>query len=140
MRPWLRIASILLLGILFGFPQLLSADQWVRVKSKNFILVGNAREKKIREAAAHLEQFRAGLDQLVYMKSGGSPIPTVVVVFKDDKAFEPFKPMEGGKVLPLAGYFQQGEDVNYISLSPETATRRRTQSSFTNSSTNWSMK
>lgn len=115
------VVSLLLVGLFVGRADLLAADQWVRVRSKNFVLVGNAKEKKIRQVAAHLEQFRAGLGTLLGLSGDPSPIPTIVVVFKDDKAFEPFKPMQGGKVLPLAGYFQPGEDVNYISLSPETA-------------------
>jgi hypothetical protein len=33
-------------------------DQWVRVQSKNFVLIGNASEKEIRRVGTKLEQFR----------------------------------------------------------------------------------
>ena len=43
-----------------------------------------------------------------------SPVPTTVIVFKSDSSYKPFK------VNPnVAGYFQPGEDVNYITLTTE---------------------
>lgn len=46
-------------------------------------------------------------------------MPTTVVVFKNDGAYKPFKPVVDGKVSEVAGYFQPGEDVNYITLTPD---------------------
>ncbi len=46
-------------------------------------------------------------------------MPTTVVVFKSDGAYKAFKPVVDGKVSEVAGYFQPGEDVNYITLTTE---------------------
>lgn len=94
-------------------------DEWLQVRSKNFYLIGNASEKDIRRVATKLEQFRETFRQLFRSMTVDSPLPTNVVVFKSDSSFKPFKPLRGdGKADNLvAGYFQPGEDVNYVTLS-----------------------
>ncbi len=87
-------------------------DSWVSVRSKNFLLIGNANEKEIREVAGRLEQFREVFSRLFDHANLSSPVPTTVVVFKNDKSYAPFK--TGANT---AGYFQSGPDVNYITLT-----------------------
>ena len=87
---------------------------WLRVQSKNFQLVGNAGEKDLRRVATKLEQFRHVFTQLFPRMNFNSPIPTRVVVFKDKKYYEQFRVNEWA-----AGYFQPGEDINYIVLNAE---------------------
>ncbi|HBB93769.1 MAG TPA: hypothetical protein DC054_00100 [Blastocatellia bacterium] len=89
-------------------------DTWTSVHSKNFTLVGNASEKDIRLVANRLEQFRQVFGLLFPTITINSPVPTTVIVFKSDSSYKPFK------VNPnVAGYFQPGEDVNYITLTTE---------------------
>ncbi|HEX7720654.1 MAG TPA: tetratricopeptide repeat protein [Pyrinomonadaceae bacterium] len=91
-------------------------DTWTSVHSKNFTLVGNASEKDIRLVANRLEQFRNVFGLLFPTITMNSPVPTTVIVFKSDSSYKPFK------VNPnVAGYFQPGEDVNYITLTTERA-------------------
>ncbi len=94
-------------------------DAWVAVKSKNFYLIGNASEKDIRRVGTKLEQFRETFRLLFSNMKLTGAVPTNVVVFKDDGAYKPFKPKRGdGKIdNEIAGFFQPGEDVNYITLS-----------------------
>jgi tetratricopeptide (TPR) repeat protein len=87
---------------------------WLRIQSKNFQLVGNADEKNLRRVATKLEQFRHVFTQLFPRMNFNSPIPTRVVVFKDKKAYEQFRVVEWA-----AGYFQPGDDINYIVLTAE---------------------
>lgn len=95
-------------------------DTWLSVRSKNFLLVGNASEKEIREVGTRLEQFRYVFMQLFPKANLNTPVPTTVVVFKSDSSYKPFKPLYQGKTKDdTAGYFQQGEDVNYITLTTE---------------------
>src|SRR5215213_11356441 len=89
-------------------------DEWLRIQSKNFQLVGNADDKDLRRVATKLEQFRYVFTQLFPRMNFNSPIPTRVVVFKDKKNFDQFKTIEWA-----AGYFQPGEDINYIVLTAE---------------------
>src|ERR1044072_2936510 len=89
-------------------------DTWTTVHSKNFTLVGNASEKDIRGVANRMEQFRAVFALLFPAVPLNSPVPNTIIVFKSDGSFKPFKtnPNE-------AGYFQSGNDVNYIELTSE---------------------
>ena len=89
-------------------------DEWFRVQSKNFQLVGNASEKDLRRVATKFEQFRYVFAQLFPRMNFNSPIPTRVIVFKDEKSFKSFSSIEWA-----AGYFQPGDDINYIVFSTE---------------------
>lgn len=93
-------------------------DTWTSVRSKNFYLVGNASEKEIRQVATKLEQFRDAFTRLFTRARFNSPIPTTVIVFKNDDSYKPFKPVADGKISKVAGYFLPGEEVNYITLTP----------------------
>jgi tetratricopeptide (TPR) repeat protein len=89
-------------------------DTWISVHSRNFQLVGNAGEKDIRQVANRLEQFRTVFALLFPAMKLNSPVPTTVIVFKSDSSYKPFK------VNPnVTGYFQPGEDTNYITLTTE---------------------
>jgi tetratricopeptide (TPR) repeat protein len=94
-------------------------DTWTSVRSKNFFLLGNAGEKEIRQVATRLEQFRFVFSQLFPRVNMTAPVPTTVVVFKSDSSYTPFKPLYNGKPATVAGYFQPGDDVNYITLTSE---------------------
>ncbi|MCW5959671.1 MAG: DUF1570 domain-containing protein [Pyrinomonadaceae bacterium] len=123
----MKLRSQLVLTVfLFAFFAMLPSsvfakDEWISVKSKNFYLVGNASEKEIRRAATKLEQFRETFRQLFSSTNLTASVPTNVIVFKNDNAYKPFKPKRAdGKIDKfIAGYFQPGEDVNYITLSAD---------------------
>jgi len=91
----------------------LAKDTWTSVRSKNFLLVGNASEKDIRKVATRLEQFREVFTHLLRGVTFDSPVPTTVIVFKSRDSYKPFNTGNN------AGYFQKGEDVNYITLTTE---------------------
>ena len=88
-------------------------DNWTKVRSRNFTLVGNASEKEIRQVATRLEQFRDVFTRLFNAAKFDTPVPTTVIVFKSMGSYKPFNPGNN------AGYFQKGEDVNYITLTTE---------------------
>ena len=89
-------------------------DNWVSIRTKNFFLIGNANEKEIRQVALRLEQFREAFTIIFPKIRFNSAVPTTVVVFKSNSSYAPFKPNPN-----LAGYFQPGPDVNYITLTTE---------------------
>src|SRR5437763_11634367 len=88
-------------------------DSWTSVRSQNFFLVGNVSEKEIRQVATRLEQFRDVFIRLFSRAKFTSPVPTTVIVFKSMGSYKPFNPGNN------AGYFQKGQDVNYITLTTE---------------------
>jgi tetratricopeptide (TPR) repeat protein len=116
MKLYKSALKVLIVCALFAAANISVAAQsvWLKLQSKNFQLVGDASEKDMRTVATRLEQFRHVFTQLFPDMKFNSPIPTRVVVFKDKKTFDQFKPIEWA-----AGYFQPGEDVNYIVLTAE---------------------
>jgi tetratricopeptide (TPR) repeat protein len=109
----LQIALGLFLFVFAGELTTPAKDTWTIVHSKNFTLVGNASEKEIRQVATRLEQFRDAFTRLLSAARFETPVPTTVIVFKSKSSYKPFNPSDN------AGYFQKGDDVNYITLTTE---------------------
>ncbi len=103
---------------LFVFtPMVCAKDKWINLQSKNFNVISNADEKKTKELTLKMEQFRYTLSQLYPDIPENEPIPVTVVIFKDDKTFNPFKPIYNGKRRnDIAGYFEANEDENIIAI------------------------
>src|SRR6185369_14442137 len=106
--------SLCLLLAVSQYATVAAKDTWVSVRTKNFLLLGNAGEKDIRKVGLKLEQFREVFTRLFPKMRFNTPVPTTVVVFKSDSSYAPFKPGPN-----IAGYFQPGPDVNYITLTTE---------------------
>ncbi|MBC7900815.1 MAG: tetratricopeptide repeat protein [Saprospiraceae bacterium] len=117
-----RFFVLVCFAVLIFLPHFASAkDEWLQVRSKNFNLIGDASEKDIRKVATKFEQFRETFRLLFSGANLSSPVPTNVIVFKSNASYKPFKPKRSdGKIDTfVAGYFQAGEDVNYITLSAD---------------------
>lgn len=110
--PKLLVAALALL--LAAHSTAAAKDTWTSVRSQNFHLVGNASEKDIRQVATRLEQFRHVFSRIFKRARLSDSVPTTVIVFRNEGSYKPFNPRNS------AGYFQPGEDVNYITLSAET--------------------
>jgi len=115
--------TILMVALLLCAIPATAADKWTRVQSKNFTLAGNATENEIREVAENLEVFRTAFSKFFNLREGSS-VGTTVIVFRSDAVFKPYKPVYQGKPANVAGYFQPGPDMNFISLSADTPTPR----------------
>lgn len=96
-----------------------AADKWRAVRSRNFLLVGNASESSIKRVARELEEFREAFSTVFPAVRQRSPIGTTVIVFRDDDSFRPYKPLYRGKAGNVAGYFAPGQDVNFIALTAD---------------------
>jgi len=93
-----------------------AADKWLRIHSKNFLLVGNAGESDIRRIGRSLEEFRTAVG-IMFPKMEQTPTaPLTVIVFKNDESFKPYKPLNEGNPANVVAFFQPGEDVNYIAV------------------------
>ena len=60
-------------------------DNWVEVRSPNFIVVSNAGEKQARKAAVQFEQIRVAFRQTIAM-AAGHPTPVVTILAVKDEA------------------------------------------------------
>jgi len=105
----------LLLAAVCAFPQ--SRDNWRSVRTNHLFVIGNAEAEKLRQVAVWLEFFHRAFGRVVSRNVIDSAVPTTVIVFRDDASFRPFKPLYQGRPANLAGFFQAGDDVNYIAIS-----------------------
>jgi len=96
-----------------------SAAQWVRVETPNFVVFGEVGEKRTREVAAEFERFREALGRVLAGAATQAPVPTTVVVFDNRRSFEPYRPLYNGKPIELAGMFSSDRDVNRVALALE---------------------
>ncbi|HEX8651305.1 MAG TPA: tetratricopeptide repeat protein [Pyrinomonadaceae bacterium] len=118
-RLALTLASLLCLLLVAQDHPAMTKDAWTSVRTRNFLVVGNASEMEMREVATRLEQFRLSLARLFIVNNFASPLATTVILFKNDSSYEPFKPLYRGRPAEVAGFFQPGRDTNYITLSAE---------------------
>ncbi len=102
-------------------PPLASAKEtWISLRSSHFLFIGNADEQNIRRVAIKLEQFRAVFARLFSNARINAPAPTRVIVFRNDAAYRPFKPLYQGKPADeVAGYFHSTTDINYLTMIAE---------------------
>ncbi len=102
-------------------PRLLAApqsrDTWRSVRTNNMFVIGNADPEKLRQVAAWLEFFHRSFARLISRNVIDSSVPTTVIVFRDEASFRPFKPIYQGRAMNVSGFFQPGNDVNYIAIS-----------------------
>src|SRR5262249_32431653 len=81
----------------------------------------DASEKEIRGVGMPLEQFREAFSQIYSQLFSPSTIkssvPITVIVFKNDSAYRPFKPLYQWKPADLAGHFHLSGDLAYIALA-----------------------
>lgn len=113
----LATAVAILLQLHLSSSAATAKDTWYSVRTANFHLVGNASEREIKAVGTRLEQFRNVFSRLFPNIRLASPVPTTVIVFKNDQSFKPFKPVVDGKITDVGGFFQAGLNVNYIALT-----------------------
>jgi tetratricopeptide (TPR) repeat protein len=92
---------------------------WKRLRADGFTVVGSASASELRKVRDEIQLFRDGLRALFPSLRLDGPVPMDVIVFKDDRAFTPFKPRARGKPLDgVAGYFSPQADRALIVMAP----------------------
>jgi hypothetical protein len=93
-----------------------AAAEWRRVESPNFVVVGDVPARTLQDVALEFEAFRETVSRTMTERPTSSPVPTVIVVFPNEKAFAPFKPLPHGKPASNSGMFVARPDVNYAAV------------------------
>ena len=92
---------------------------WKVLETESLTVMGNARPDALLRAGREIERFRLSLREIAPSLRLDSPVPTRVIVFRDDSALTPFKPRSRGKPRDnVAAYFAPQPDVNYIVMAP----------------------
>jgi hypothetical protein len=108
---------VLVLALSFALLGAEAHAEWTRLRSPNFVFSGDASERQIRRVAQQLEQFREVMARALPDAAVGSPAPIVVIVFANDRSFTPYKPRFQGRPIEVAGFFQGGQDLNFIAIN-----------------------
>ena len=87
--------------------------KWLEVRSPNFRVMGEVGAGTLRQVAERMEQLHAVLSQIAGGDTGAADV--TVVVFKDQRSFQPFMPRYQNKTVSVAGYFLGGP-MNYIAV------------------------
>jgi tetratricopeptide (TPR) repeat protein len=106
-----------------GYSSPQTRDNWRSVRTNNLFVIGNADPEKLRQVAAWLEFFHSAFGRLVSRNVLDASVPTTVILFRDEASFTPFKPLYQGRPANVAGFFQPGEDLNYIAISLDAGER-----------------
>lgn len=119
MKRGVFITRLLPLVLLLAAPVCASAaEAWTSVRTRNFLLVGDAEAGRMRELAARLEEFREVCARLLDEQHFDESVPTTVLVFRTDEAYRPFKPLyQGRPSADVAGHFQPGAEGDYLLMS-----------------------
>ena len=112
-----RLALLLALVTVAGVAPARADERWTRVRSTHFEVLSNAAPERARLVAASLEQFRRVLADVLGRAPQSDDPPTVVIAFRDQDSFAPFRPVYRGRPQDVEGYFQAGSDRDYIAAS-----------------------
>jgi hypothetical protein len=93
-----------------------AAGPWVRVETPNFVVFGDAGAGRVRDVAQEFERFREALGRVIPGTGTTAAVPTVVVLFSSERAFEPYRPKFNGKPVTLDGYCLSSDDMNIVAL------------------------
>jgi tetratricopeptide (TPR) repeat protein len=100
-----------------------TASRWTRLRTANFILLGENGPGPLRRVAERLEQFREVFARVFPSTRKAMPAPIVVHVFTSERAYQPYMPRFNGKRVDVGGYFQSTAGGYYITLSTEAGDR-----------------
>ena len=91
---------------------------WNRLESRHFTVLSDASVRKAEDIVKDLERFRAALSTFHSRLVVDPPRPTFLLIFKNDKSFQPYKPrIEGSKLV--AGYMSRDPDVIYLAAEAD---------------------
>lgn len=116
MTSTLRRFSILLVVLFTITVSEAGKNEWVEVRSKHFSVMTDDGEKSGRNVLQRFEQMRAAFAGLFNKANVNSPVPLQIVAFRSGRELKQVAPIWKGKPVELAGYFQGGEDRNFIAL------------------------
>ncbi len=91
-------------------------EKWLKVSSSHFTILTPAAEKIGRARAVELEQFRRALQEIIPVPEW-KVRPVTLVLFKSQRAMEPFLPLEDGRPAQVGGIFRRFSGLNTIALS-----------------------
>src|SRR3954470_4845492 len=107
--------SLLGAGVVFMLLATPATAEWRRLDSPNFTVIGDVGARELRDMALKFEGFREALSRAISERATAAAVPTIIIVFPNERAFAPFKPTyQGKRRTNVAGFFSPGANLNYI--------------------------
>lgn len=116
MKTCARLILLVLAFLSCVRPVFAGKDEWVEVRSKHFTVITDDGEKNGRTVAMKFEQMRAGFASVFQKATVNIPVPLEIIAFRSSKEMKQYAPLFNGKPIEVAGYYQGGEDRNFIAL------------------------
>jgi hypothetical protein len=91
-------------------------EKWIHARTEHFDFYSCSNERDSRDLLNNLEQFRATFRTAFHLPLTGES-PVTVVVFDNEKQFQPFCPLYKGKPKELAGYCAARPTGTYIAMT-----------------------
>lgn len=86
-KPLRATKTLLCLLLLTASASVYAKEDWTSIRSRNFVVVGNANERSMRNVAFQLEQFRYVVSLLFPRVKIETAVPTNVILFKNHNSF-----------------------------------------------------
>ncbi len=94
------------------------ALSWVQVQSDTFVVKSSVGEERAKHVLKELESFHELIGTaLVFRKVELPELPIEVLLVGDEALRTELEPVYNGKKVKLAGYYQRGQDRDFIVLS-----------------------
>jgi TonB family protein len=94
---------------------------WVQVSSDTYIVKSSAGTDKAQRVLKELESFHQLLGSLVFRNTELPELPIEVLLIGDEQMMKELEPQYNGRRVSVAGYYQRGEDRDFIVLSGDVA-------------------
>ena len=98
-------------------------ERRLELRSKNFHVIGNVDETRLRRTAADLELLRERFAEFFPAAAQVSTVSTTVVELRDKESLAPFLRVKDVQPDDRTGYFQPGTDLHYLVLGSDTPNR-----------------
>src|SRR5215470_2984323 len=100
---------------------------WVQVSSDTYIVKSSAGEERAKRVLTELERFHQLIGTTLVFRNTELPeLPIEVLLVGDEQMMKELEPEYKGRKVPVAGYYQAGQDRDFIVLSgrvfPDTLT------------------
>jgi TonB family protein len=100
---------------------------WIQVRSDTYVVKSSAGEERARRVLKELEGFHQLIGTTLVFRNTELPeLPIEVLLIGDEATMKELEPEFNGRRVPVAGFFQAGQDRDFIVLSgrvfPQTLT------------------
>ncbi len=99
---------------------------WVQVSSDTYIVKSSAGEDQARRVLQELEGFHHLMGTLVFRSTQLPELPIEVLLIGDEATLNELAPEYQGRKINVAGYYQRGQDRDFIVLSGRERSRSLT--------------